>query len=79
MDPLQRKKISRTMLRKHCKKLEADIDGLISAFPDDGVAKLKTLKSNYEAQIAKINAVNDEIVNLIQTQRKIWRRMLKNA
>ena len=67
MDPLTRKKISRTALRKHCKKLEGDVDALLAAFPEDGIVKLKVLKTNYEAQIEKVNAASDDIAALILT------------
>ena len=67
MDPLTRKKISRTALRKHCKKLEGDVDALLAAFPEDGIVKLKVLKTNYEAQIEKVNTASDDIAALILT------------
>ena len=71
MEPLQRKKISRTGLRRHCKKLEEDVDQLLAAFPADGFVKLKVLKTNYEAQIVKVNAASDEISALITTEEEL--------
>ena len=68
MDPLKRKKLSRTALRRHCKKLEDDVDQLLAAFPDDGMAKLRTLRVNYEAQIAKVDAASNEIAGLIDDE-----------
>ena len=68
MDALTRKKISRTALRKHCKKLESDVDTLLAAFPADGFVKLKVLKTNYEAQIEKVNAASDDIAGLLTTE-----------
>ena len=68
MDPLTRKKISRTALRKHCKKLEDDVDALLAAFPADGFVKLKVLKTNYEAQIQKVNTASDDIAALLTTE-----------
>ena len=65
LEQLRRKKISRTALRKHCKKIEDDINALLEEFPADGIIKLKTLKLNYEAQILKINTVSDDIFELI--------------
>ena len=61
-------KISRTGPRRHCKKLEEEVDTLLAAFPADGYVKLKVLKTNYEAQIAKVNAASEEISALITTE-----------
>ena len=71
MNALTRKKISRTALRNHCKKLEADISSILDNFPDDGVHKLKVLKVTYEKQIEKINTVSDEISMLIETEQDL--------
>ena len=68
MDALTRKKISRTQLRNHCKKLEGQLDGLLENFPADGLKKLKALKANYESQIGKIATANNDIAELLDTQ-----------
>ena len=68
MDPLTRKKISRTALRNHAKKLQGDIDALLLNFPDDGARRLRTLKTNFEAQVTKINTSCDEIAALIDVE-----------
>ena len=41
---------------------------MLAAFPEDGFVKLKVLKTNYEAQIAKVNAASEEISALITTE-----------
>ena len=61
MNELTRKKISRTAIRKHCKKLESDIDELLVNFPIDGVTKLKAFKLNYEAQVKRVHDVDEFI------------------
>ena len=68
MDPLTRKKISRSALRNHAKKLQGDIDALLLNFPDDGARRLRTLKTNFEAQVTKINTSCDEIAALIDVE-----------
>ena len=46
MEDLTKKKISRTMLRKHCKKLEEQVEKLLTTFPTDGAKKLFRRKQN---------------------------------
>ena len=65
MDPLTRKKIGRTALRNHAKKIQGNIDALLEDFSEDGVRKLRTLKTNFEAQIKKIDSASDDIAALI--------------
>jgi hypothetical protein len=72
MDALTRKKISRTQLRHHCKKIEGKIDLLLDGvFPDDGLKQLKSLRLSYEAQIKKVTTANDAYVELLTTQAEI--------
>ena len=68
MEDKQRKKISRTMLRKHCKKIEESVDALLANLPEDGVEKLLALKLNYETQMNKINIANEEVAKLITSE-----------
>ena len=68
MDALTRKKISRTALRKHCKKLEGDLETILTTAGDEEEFKLKALKLNYAKQIEKINAVDVEIAELLTTE-----------
>ena len=63
MDALQRKKIGRGGLRTHCKKLEAKIM--------DKTVDLKALKRNYEKQIEKIKAVDDDIMGLLSDEHEL--------
>lgn len=71
MNELTRKKISWTAIRKHCKKLEGDIDELFVNFPADGVTKLKAFKLNYEAQVKRVHDVDEVIANLLTTDAEL--------
>ena len=55
-------------MHNHCKKIEDTINGLLDAFPPNGAAQLRALKLNYEAQVLKINAVSDDIAELLTTE-----------
>ena len=71
MEPLTRKKISRTALRNHCKKLEVEIETLTKEFDEMNLTRLRSLRSNYEAQIAKIAKASDEVQNLLTEEQEI--------
>ena len=65
MDPLQRKKLSRSALRNHAKKIVGEIDGLLDNFSYEGVQRLLALKANLAAQLEKVEASNGEVEELI--------------
>ncbi len=70
-----RKKISRTALRNHCKKLEVEIDTLTKDFAEMNLTRLRSLRSNYEAQIAKIAKASEEVQNLLTEEQEITEDM----
>ena len=68
MDPLQRKKIGRSALRNHAKKLQGDVNALLDNFPDDGMKQLAALKQNFVAQLEKIETACGEVAALIDVE-----------
>ena len=68
MDELKRKKISRTALRNHCKKLECEINGLLTDKTNDNVEKLKGLKLNLENQLTRVEKADADVFALIQDE-----------
>ena len=68
MNDLTRKKISRTQLRNHCKRLEGQLNDVLDNFPEDGVKKLRALKANYESQVGKIATASSDIAGLITVE-----------
>ena len=71
MNDLQRKRISRTALRRHCTKFENDISQLLDNNTDDTHLDLQALKLNYESQIKRIGVVDEEILNLVTTDEEV--------
>ena len=72
MDPLTRKKISRSALRNHCKKIEGKIDLLLAGdLPKDGIQQLKSLRLAYEAQLKKVSDADAEVVGLLPTEQEV--------
>ena len=71
MNDLTRKKKSRTALRNQCKKLEASIEDVLKNFNDNNLVELKGLKLNYENQMSRIDAVDQEILNLITEEEQL--------
>ena len=65
MEPITRKKIGRSALRNHCKKIEKDIETLLTNFDSNDLMKLKSLKANYLSQIEKVGKANVEVQALI--------------
>ena len=76
MEPLKRKKIARGVLRSHCQKIEARIKEL---FADDldstQLIELKSLRMNYKDKIAKIQAADEEVFNLINDEDELEKEM----
>ena len=75
MDALHRKKISRSALRTHCKKIEAKITDLVDGFAVEKTVELKALKLNYQAQIDKIKAVDEDIMGLMPDETDLMTEM----
>ena len=71
MDDKTRKNHSRSALRKHCKKIEADIETATTACDRANSVKLKGLKLNYENQIERIRKVNEELQGLITDETEL--------
>ena len=65
MNDLTRKKLRRSALRNHCKKLEVNIDGLLFDFSQDKLDDLKALRLNYDTQVKKVLQSDDDISNLV--------------
>ena len=73
MEPLARRKISRSALQNHCKKLELKITGLVDK-PNLGAEEIKQLKSlrlSYDNQIKKIATADSEVINLLTTENEV--------
>ena len=68
MDALQRKKIGRSALRNHAKKIQGDINALLDHFPNDGMRQLEALKQNFVAQLEKIETACTEVAALIDVE-----------
>ena len=76
MEGIKRKKISRGVLRSHCKKIEASINGIVEGDLDISKAiDLKSLKMNFEDKVAKIKAVDEEILLQINEEAELEAEM----
>ena len=78
MEPLKRKKIGRTALRNHFKKLEKEVETLLKDFDRSNLAKLKSLKTNLENQISKIQKADEEVQSLM-TEEKVLIEDIENS
>ena len=76
MDDSKRKKISRGVLRSHTKQLEASINALMAgdSLTDAQATELKSLKKKFEDKVAKINAVEEELLALIVDETELKKR-----
>ena len=68
MDELIRRKISRTALRNHCKKLESEINGLLNDKTNDNAEKLRGLKLNLENQLKRVEKADADVFALIHNE-----------
>ena len=76
MDELRRKKISRGILRSHCKTIQGSINELLECEMDISMAiELKALKMNFEDKTAKIKAVDREILHLLTEEEALENKM----
>ena len=71
MNEISRKKISRTALRKHCKKLETKIDDILERFDHTRLVELSGLKMNYEKEMSRIEVTDQEIQSLITDEAQL--------
>ena len=76
MNELMRKRISRSALLRHSKKLETQIDEVISDYERGKLAELKGLQLNFKTQLEKIDNVDLEIFNQITDETELETEML---